>query len=89
MTGQITFSLLYEDQNKLLKPLGKSKPVGSSAHSSRFIQRLKLLDTEGDLADDIVLSGTIMRLKLPPSSIKLMDFLKKGGHIENELCHNF
>jgi hypothetical protein len=37
LTGQLTFSLLYEDSNRVLKPLGKSKPVGSAAHNGRFI----------------------------------------------------
>jgi hypothetical protein len=91
LTGQLTFTLLYEDSNRLLKPLGRSKPVGSAAHGGRFIQRLKLLDREGDLADDVVLAGAVLRLRLPPSSLKLLETLKKGGHVAAgaELCHNF
>jgi len=90
LTGQLTFTLLYEDAHKALRPLGRSHPVGSAAHGGRFIQRLKLLDREGDLADDVDLSGAILRLKLPPSSLKLADSLKAGGHVAagSEVCHN-
>jgi hypothetical protein len=36
LTGQMTFTLLYEKQDKTLGLLGRSHPVGSTAHGSRF-----------------------------------------------------
>jgi len=87
----MTLSLLYEDDGKALRLLGLSEPVAPAANGGKFVHRLKLLDREGDLADDINLSGAILRLKLPASSIKLQDRLKETGHLESsqEICHNF
>ena len=36
LTGQMTFTLLYQKLDKGLALLGRSHPVGSAAHSSRF-----------------------------------------------------
>jgi hypothetical protein len=49
LTGQITFTLFYEDEQKALEVLGHSQPVttGNGKHS---VQRLKLLDNEGMLS---------------------------------------
>lgn len=90
LTGQLTFSLFYEDSQGGLRTLGRSHPVGSAAHGGRFVQRLKLNDREGDIADDINIAGAILRLQLPPASIKLLDTLKQAGHVAtgSELCHN-
>jgi hypothetical protein len=45
----MTFSLFYEDEQKALEVLGHSQPVttGNGQHS---VQRLKLLDNEGELS---------------------------------------
>jgi hypothetical protein len=65
--------------------------MGSAAHNSRFAQRLKLLDREGDLAEDIDLEGAILRLRFPPSSVHLFDTLKEAGYLSSgtEICHSF
>jgi len=67
----MSFSLLYEDKFKVLRPLGRSMTVKSSVENGDLVQRLKLLDREGELADDIDLSGAILRLKIPNSVISL------------------
>jgi hypothetical protein len=91
LTGQMTYTLLYERKDKSLGLLGKSHPVGSSAHNSQFTQRLKLLDREGDLAEDVDLDGAILRLRFPPSSVHLLDTLKDLNYFSQgrEICHNF
>lgn len=90
LTGQMTYSLLYEKKDKTLGLLGRSHPVGSSAHGSRFTQRLKLLDREGELAEDVNVEGVILRLRFPPSSIHLFDVLRDEGHLgDREICHTF
>lgn len=50
-----------------------------------------MLDRDEDLADDVNLSGAILRLKLPGTAVKLQDTLKEEGHLESghEICHNF
>ena len=90
LTGRITFSLLYEDKHRELKQIGRSQQVDTNK-GGQFIQRLKLLDQEGDLADDINLSGAVLRLKIPASSVLLHDLLKASGHVERnqEICHTF
>jgi len=90
MTGRITFSLLYEDKHRELKQIGRSQQVDTNK-GGPFIQRLKLLEQEGDLADDINLSGAVLRIKLPASSVLLHDLLKASGHVEKnqEICHSF
>lgn len=90
LTGQMTFTLLYEAPGGHLELLGRSHPVGSSATGSRYTQRLKLLDREGDLADDPNLTGAVLRVRFPPSSIHLLETLSSGGHLEGrEACHTF
>lgn len=90
LTGQMTFTLLYPKADKSLAMLGRSHPVGSTAHSSRYTQRLKLLDQEDQLAEDVDLDGAILRLRYPPSSIHLVDELIDNGHLgEKSLCHSF
>jgi hypothetical protein len=91
LTGQMTYTLLYEKKDKSLGLLGRSHPVGSAAHGGRFAQRLKLLDREGDLAEDVDLAGAILRLRFPPSSIHLFDTLKEEGKLSKgtEICHSF
>lgn len=90
MTGQLTFTLLYQKPDKSLAILGRSHPVGSTAHSSRFTQRLKLEDEEDQLAEDVDLQSAILRLRFPPSSIHLVDELIDHGHLgDRPLCHSF
>lgn len=48
-----------------LKLLGHSQRVLSSSNGGQLIERLRLLDKEGDLSDDSNISGAILRLKLP------------------------
>jgi hypothetical protein len=58
---------------------------------SELVQRLKLLDKESDLADDIDISGAILRLRLPPTAMSAIKFAKESGmlHEDTELCHTF
>lgn len=55
------------------------------------IHRLKLLDREGDLADDIDLSGAILRMTVPDHAISALKFAKDSGFVPEgvELCHTF
>lgn len=90
LTGQMTFTLLYEKPDKSLALLGRSHPAGSSAHESRFTQRLKLLDREEDLAEDVNVDHAILRIRYPPSSIHLIDELVDEGLLgDQEACHTF
>lgn len=90
LTGQMTFTLLYEKPDKSLAPLGRSHPAGSSAHESRFTQRLKLLDREEDLAEDVNVDHAVLRIRYPPSSIHLVDELVDQGLLhDQEACHTF
>ena len=96
LTGQMTFTLLYEDKHKELKLIGRSQQVGAlndigGSQRGQYVQRLKLLDFEGDLADDIDLSGAILRLRLPAAALLLQETLKEKGHVArgHETCHNF
>ena len=90
LTGQLTFTLLYQKPDKSLAILGRSHPVGSTAHSSRFTQRLKLEDEEDQLAEEVNLTSAILRLRYPPSSIHLVDELIDHGHLgDRPLCHSF
>mmetsp|Transcript_21053 Transcript_21053/g.32596 ORF Transcript_21053/g.32596 Transcript_21053/m.32596 type:complete len:98 (+) Transcript_21053:568-861(+) len=84
----MSFSLLYEDKNRVLRPLGRSMTVKSSLGKGELVQRLKLLEREGDMADDINLSGAILRLKLPGSVTSLPSILKSALH-GDEVCNNF
>jgi len=64
--------------------------VGSAAHGGRFTQRLKLLDHEGELAEDVNIDGAILRLRFPAASVHLFDVLRDEGHIgKREVCHGF
>lgn len=70
--------------------LGRSHPVGSTARSSRYTQRLKLLDQEDQLAEDVDLEGAVLRLRYPPSSIHLIDQLIDQGHLaDRPACLTF
>ena len=53
LASQLQFSLLYEHHDKTLRPLGHSEQIGTAMDGGELVQRLKLLDREGDLADDI------------------------------------
>lgn len=64
LTGQLTFTLLYEHADRSLRPLGHAVQVGTAMDGGQLVERLKLLEREGDLADDIDLSGALLRLKL-------------------------
>lgn len=83
--------MLYEHHDKTLRPLGHSEQVGTAMEGGELVQRLKLLDREGDLADDIDLSGAILRLKLPDHAFEAFKFAKESGLIPegSEMCHNF
>jgi len=86
----MTFTLLYEKKDRTLGLLGRSHPVGSAAHGGRFTQRLKLLDREGELAEDVDVDGAILRLRFPASSIHLFDIMRQEGHLGDvEICHSF
>lgn len=91
LTGQISFNLLYEHSDKTLRPLGHSVQVGTAMDGGELINRLKLLDREGDLADDIDISGAILRLKLPDHALDALKFAKDSGMVPegHEMCHNF
>lgn len=90
LTGQMTFSLLYTKKDGSLGLLGRSHPVGSAAHGGRFTQRLKLLDREEELAEDVDVDTAVLRLRFPPSSVHIFDVLKENGHLGNaEICHSF
>ena len=92
LTGQFAFVLLYEDKHQELEMLGKSYQVATSTGSGQqAVHRLKLLEREGELADDINLSGAVLRLRLPRSSVDIQDTLQEQGLVErgHELCHNF
>lgn len=91
LTGQISFNLLYEHTDKTLRPLGHSIQVGTAMDGGELVHRLKLLDREGDLADDIDLSGAILRLKLPYNAFDALKFAKESGYVPEgtEMCHNF
>jgi hypothetical protein len=71
LVSQLTFSLLYEDTHRELKILGRSQRVYTGPVGGQYVQRLKLLDKEGDLADDIDIKGAILRLKLPGPGVHL------------------
>jgi len=92
LSGQVAFTLLYEGKDRALRLLGRSHPLPSAAGGGQLIQRLKLLDQEGDLADDVDLTGAILRVSLPLESVQLLSILKAHGHLDRvkpELCHNF
>lgn len=90
LTGQMTFTLLYEKPDKSLALLGRSHPAGSSAHESRYTQRLKLLDREEDLAEDVNVDHAVLRIRYPPSAIHLIDELVDRGLLrDREACHTF
>jgi hypothetical protein len=57
----------------------------------QLVERLKLLEREGDLADDIDLSGAILRLKLHDHALQALKFAKESGLVPAgaELCHTF
>jgi len=69
LSGQVGFSLLYEGKDRALRLLGRSHPLPSAAGGGQLIERLKLLDREGDLADDVDLTGAILRVSLPQESV--------------------
>ena len=50
-----------------------------------------MLEREGDLADDIDLSGAILRLNVPEHAINALKFSKDSGFVPEgtELCHTF
>jgi len=60
-------------------------------NGGELINRLKLLDREGDLADDIDISGAILRLKLPDHSMEVLSIAKDSGLLpdHHEMCHTF
>ena len=91
LTSQLTFTLLYEGHNRELKLLGRSQQVSAGPVGGQYVQRLKLLDQEGDIADDMNISGAVLRLRLPASALQLFETLKDRGHLANvkEICHNF
>ena len=55
------------------------------------VERLKLLEQEGELADDVDLSGAVLRLKLPGSALEALKVAEESGLIPEgaELCHTF
>jgi len=57
----------------------------------QLVQRLKLLEREGDLAEDADLSGAILRLRLPEHALHALKFAKESGLLAagEELCHTF
>jgi len=57
----------------------------------QLVERLKLLEREGDLADDVNLSGAILRLRLPDHALQALKFAKDSGMVPEkaELCHTF
>lgn len=44
LSGQVTFSLLYEGKDRALRLLGRSHPLPSAAGGGQLIERLKLLE---------------------------------------------
>lgn len=84
--------MFYEAKDRSLKLLGRSHPLPSAAHETHLVERLKLLEREGDLADDVNLSGAVLRITLPSEAIELLAMLKERGHLDrgnDEVCHNF
>jgi hypothetical protein len=41
---------MYEDKDKVLRPLGKSIVVKQEGSSKQLVQKLKLLEIEGEMA---------------------------------------
>lgn len=91
LTGQLSFNLLYEHADRSLRPLGHSVQVGTAMDGGQLVERLKLLEREGDLADDIDLSGAILRLKLHDHALQALRFARESGLVPEgaELCHTF
>lgn len=92
LATQVSFMLFYEAKDRALKLLGRSHPLPSAAHETHLVERLKLLEREGDLADDVELSGAVLRISLPSEAIELLAQLKERGHLDrgkSEVCHNF
>jgi hypothetical protein len=91
LASELGFSLFYEDAHKVLRPLGHSQHVISKGQNAKYVQRLKLLDIEGDLGD-IDISGAVLRLRLPESAVHLANEMIEHAHglsNVNEVCHNF
>jgi len=82
LSGQVAFSLLYEGKDRSLRPLGRSHPLPSAAGGGHLIERLKLLDREGDLADDVALTGAVLRVSLPSEAVELLSVLKARGYLD-------
>lgn len=65
LVSQISFELLYEHPDRSLRALGRSEIIQGTPGGTKHIERLKLLDKESELADDLDISGAILRLRLP------------------------
>ena len=91
LVSQISFELLYEHPDRSLRALGRSEIVQGTPGGTHHIERLKLLDKESELADDLDISGAILRIKLPYQGVEALALAKRfGTSKENEeLCHNF
>lgn len=86
--------MLYEGKDRALRLLGRSHPLPSAAAvgEGQLIERLKLLEREGDLADDVDLRGVVLRVSLPSEAVDLVSILKAHGYLDRgkpEVCHNF
>jgi len=88
LTGHLSFHLLYEHTDRSLRPLGRSVQVGTAMEGGQLVERLKLLEREADLADDINLTGAILRLKLPAQALEALNFAQDSGFIPEgaEVC---
>jgi hypothetical protein len=91
LTGHLTFTLLYEHGDRSLRPLGHSLQVGTAMEGGQLVERLKLLEREGDLADDVNLSGAILRLRLDDHALQAFRIARESGFVPSgtELCHTF
>lgn len=72
-----------------MRPLARSELVSPST-SGNYLQRMKLLEREGDLADVKIESG-LLRLKYPAEALYVIDALAHNNFIPEgqEVCHNF
>ena len=71
--------------------LGHSQPV-TNGNGKHYVQRLKLVEKEGDLShnSETKFDRAVLRLKMPATALELVHTLNHEGLFgKGEICHNF
>jgi hypothetical protein len=91
LTGQIGFSLLYENRAGRFVPLARGTQQFNKLKEGPYTMRMKWLEHAGKIIEEENLEHAILRLSIPATSLKQMVAVEDTNKVPQgaDLCTNF